>query len=420
MRKLHQKNTVRYYILLVVVLLFLFVSGDFGMIDVQKTAIIMAVGIDREDDTFIITSQIAVPQSSKQGKATETVELVSRGKTVADAFKEINAKTGWYPKLVFCHLIVLGEKTVQKNAFDALEFFILDEYMPDNCLVATCDGLAKDLLNVTALIDPSGSVAIQKVLSSHAERAGTVAPSTLREFAISYYSIGKSGYLPVVKTQPQQEKISGEENLGGSSQNSSSSQNGESANGSGSSGSSGGSGKTGGNEEKEKPVFSASETALFKNGKRVGTLTKEETFAFNAVKGKLRLASYLVEGKEGACSLTVKRNDPKIKISINDEGRTSYQIFLRLTAGLLDNANAIYNQTIADAGDVPKGAFENAEKRLCAQISTAFEKCRALQCDIFGVLEHLQKREHSKVDELRFTALENTILEVSVQFNNVR
>ena len=161
MRKVHQKNTVRYYLLIVTVLLFLFISGDFGMIDVQKTAIVMAVGIDREEDTFIVTSQIAVPQSSKQGKATETVQLVSRGKTVADAFKEINAKTGWYPKLVFCHLIVIGEKTAQKNAFDALEFFLLDEYMSDNCLIATCDGLAKDILNVTALVDPSGSVAMQ-------------------------------------------------------------------------------------------------------------------------------------------------------------------------------------------------------------------------------------------------------------------
>ena len=95
MRSAHIKNTVRYYILIVVALIFLFFSGDFGLIDVQKTALVMAVGIDREENTFIVTSQIAIPQSSKQGQASETVQLVSRGKTVADAFEEINAKTGW-------------------------------------------------------------------------------------------------------------------------------------------------------------------------------------------------------------------------------------------------------------------------------------------------------------------------------------
>ena len=87
MRNLHGKNTVRYYLLLVLLLAVFFFSNDFGLTDVQKTAIVMAVGVDREEDTFILTSQIAIPQSSKQGKATETVQLVSRGKTIADAFE---------------------------------------------------------------------------------------------------------------------------------------------------------------------------------------------------------------------------------------------------------------------------------------------------------------------------------------------
>ena len=232
MRNLHGKNTVRYYLLLVLMLAVFFFSNDFGLTDVQKTAIVMAVGIDREEDTFILTSQIAIPQSSKQGKATETVQLVSRGKTVADAFEEINAKTGWYPKLVFCNLIVLGEKAATENVFDALDYFLRDEYLSDNCFVATCDGLAKDMLNVTALVDPSGSVAIQKVLSSHAQRVGAVLPATLRDFAIGYFSDSRCGYLPLLKTQPQQEKIDGEKQSNnstppssGSSSNSSSNEN---------------------------------------------------------------------------------------------------------------------------------------------------------------------------------------------------
>ena len=164
-KQTHQRNTVRYYVILLLLLSFLFFSGNFGSIDVQKTAIVMAVGIDREEDTFIVTSQIAVPQPSKQGNASQSVQIVSRGKTIADAFKEINAKTGWYPKLVFCRLLLLGQKTAEKDVFDALDFFLLDEYMSDNCLIATCDKTAKELLNVTALVDSSGALAMEKVLS---------------------------------------------------------------------------------------------------------------------------------------------------------------------------------------------------------------------------------------------------------------
>ena len=48
MRNTHARNTVRYYILIIVALSFLSFSNDFGLLDVQKTAIIMAVGIDKE------------------------------------------------------------------------------------------------------------------------------------------------------------------------------------------------------------------------------------------------------------------------------------------------------------------------------------------------------------------------------------
>jgi Ger(x)C family germination protein len=405
MRKTHQKNTVRYYLLILTFLLFLFVSGDFGLVDVQRTAIVMAVGIDREDDTFILTSQIAIPQSAKQGKSTETVQLVSRGETVAQAFEEINAKTGWYPKLVFCHLIILGEKTAQNNVFDALDFFLLDEYLSDNCLIATCQGLAADLLNVTALVDPSGSLAMQKVLSSHSERVGTVLTSTLREFSIGYFSDSKSAFLPVLSTQPQQEKI-GQKPSGNSSNSSSnegSSNNGKSE-----------------NNSQDKPVFTAGETALFVGGKRVGALSKEDTFAFNAVKNKLRLATYTVENDGGRYSFTIRRNSPKVKFSLDQDGKMKVKIHLTMTAGLLDCSKSLSLEEGKDAGDIPKSAFENAEVLLSSQITALFEKCRSVNCDLFEVRSALQKQEKKRYEKLKDNILQNAEVEVSVRFQGVR
>ena len=415
MRRVHQKNTVRYFLILLSVLFFLFLSGDFGLVDVQKTAIVMAVGIDREEDTFIVTSQIAVPQASDNGKATQTVQIVSRGKTVADAFEEINAKTGWYPKLVFCRLILLGEKTVQDNAFDALDFFLLDEYLSDNCLVATCDGFAKDLLNVQALVDNSGSVAMQKILSAHAQRVGTVLPSTLREFAIGYYSESKSGFLPLLKTLPQQERIGengAEQNSAGTSNASPNEENGQEKQ-SAQSGE-----KT---QEEQKLVFGASETALFYAGKRVGTLTEEETFAFNAVKNKLRLASYSVaDERTDAFTLSVKRNTVKTACKLEKDNRAVYTIDIVLTAGLLDSSKAFSIDEGIDGGDVPNAVFARAEKLLSAQISSAFEKSKNVGCDLFGVLEALQKRKHNHFEQIKNSALQNVILNLSVRFRNIR
>ena len=404
--KTHQKNTVRYYALLLALLSFLFFSGDLGMIDVQKTAIVMAVGVDKQDEQFIVTSQIAIPKPSKQGQSSQTVQIVSRGKTVADAFEEINAKTGWYPKLVFCRLILLGEKTVQSDVFDALDFFLLDEYLSDNCLIAACETTATELLNTTALVDSAGALAMEKVLSSHAERVGLVLPATLRTFSIGYFSDAQSSYLPVLKTQPQQESVGSTENKP-TAQSENQEKQGE---------------QNGGTQqpEEQKPVFSASETALFVRGKRVGTLTKEETFALSAVRSHLKLAAYSVTTDESACTLNIKNNKVKSKLRVGKDGTPTLSINIRLTAGLLDYAKALPLLQTKDAGDIPSGAFFAAERALLAHLTTAFEKCKSSGCDLFKIRDRLQKFDKKNYKKYKDSALSACILDADIRLVSLR
>ncbi len=423
----HGRNTVRYYLILISLLAFLFFSNDFGLIDVQKTAIVMAVGIDKEEDTFIVTSQIAIPQSSKQGKATEAVQIVSRGNSVADAFKEINAKTGWYPKLVFCNLILLGEFSKTENVFSSLDFFLRDEYLSDDCLVATCEGKAKDILNTKALVDPSASVAIQKVLSAHAERVGTVLPSSLRSFSIGYFSDSQSGFLPILKTQPQQERIEGEQpppKEGASEDNAQQSGGSEPGGASGDSQSSDdSSSKKSGNEsgqEMENTVFSASETALFVDGVQVGTFNQAETFAFGCVMNNLQLAPYTVQQQDAFCTLNIRQNQKKLALKVGDNDRIYVKIDVVMTAGITDYSKPQDAENLSDAGDVPNGVFTNAEKKLKAEIIQVFDKCKMLGCDLFGIQERLLKQERKHFYRLNNNALDGAIIEVNVRFQNVR
>ena len=416
MRKFFLKNTTRYYLILVLILGFLFLSNDFGVTDVQKTAIVVAAGIDRQEDTFIVTTQVAIPQSSKQGQASEAVQIVSRGKTVGEAFEEINAKTGWYPKLVFCDLILFGESAKTTDVFESLDFFLRDEYLSDDCNLAVCNGTAKDLLNTSALVDPSSSTAMKKVLSSHAERVGTVLPNTLREFSIGYFSESKSGYLPVLTTEPQQEKIGKNDREQSQSKNQDSSEN--SSNNSSSSEKDDESSKK--TKTEDKPVFSARETALFVHGKWVDTLKSDETFALATVLSKLRLASYTLEDTDKACTLNIRRNSPSVKLQTSDSGIFTLKVDLDFTAGMLDYSKSQPIEKIGDAGDVPKEFFTLAANKLKGEIERTYEKCRAINCDLFGVRERLIKYGKRRFYNRQDSAFSDTRIQVSVRFKNVR
>lgn len=443
---MHSRNSVRYYLILAAIVTFLFFSNDFGLIDIQKTAIVMAVGIDREGPTFILTTQIAVPQSSDQGEQAQAVQIESRGETIADAFNQINAKTGWYPKLVFCNLVVLGEQMIKSNVFDALDFFLRDEYMSDNCLVAACEGTAKEILNTKTPIDPMSGVAAQKVLSDHAARVGTVASNTLREFAMGYFSYSKSGYLPVLKPEKQQES-SGENGGGGGGEQQQSSEGGggekgaflenpplpaedgeqstlkgdrpvPAAGGSGGSGPSAGGQAAGGKEEEK--VFSASETALFYDGIYAGKLDQDETFAFSIVKNKLRLASYTPKSDGIPYTLIVKHNLPSLKFSVDDNSMARLKIKLKVTAGLQDTSYGQSIDELANAGKVPPKVFEAAKKDLEQKISQVFEKSRKSRCDVFNVLDRLQKFESDYFPAFREDILDRLIFSVDVTFESLR
>ena len=418
------KNSIRYYLLILLILAFSFFTNDFGLIDIQKTALVIAVGIDREADEFIVTTQIALPKPDEQGE--QDTEIVSKGKTVANAFEKINAKTGWYPKLVFCQLIVLGESAVKDNAFDALGFFLRNEYISDDCLLAVSDGSAKELLNAKNPVETLSGLAIAKVLSSHAEEVGTVLPATLKEFSQSYYAEEKSGYLPIIKKEkPQEEsKENTQENeksrgqvrderdfktIPTASQSNSSS---------GSKDKDGSeSGKSG---ESDEAVFSASETALFKDGRLVGKLTKEETLTLAFVKSKLRLAVYLVEDGGEEHTLSVRRNAPKTKLSLEEKDAPKLEISVEITAGALDNNRADTIEDLEKSPKAPNKVLRIAEEKLKKEITDVFEKTKTLNCDVFECVETLKRKEYKEYHKQKHSLLEKITPVVKVSFRTVR
>ena len=177
-------------------LLLLFASNDFGLIDIQKTAIVLALGVDAsaQEGLLDVTAQIGSADANGAAQASNiTVEGVS---TVGEAIACLNRRTGWYPTFVHCRLLLLGGQTAERDVFGILDYFLRSEYIEDSCLVALCAGRAQAALEAGA---PGGELtanAIAKVFSGEAQKTGLVSAVSLREFAKGYYGTGASGRLP--------------------------------------------------------------------------------------------------------------------------------------------------------------------------------------------------------------------------------
>ena len=123
-----RRLSVIFYWAMLVALLGLFFTNDFGLVDIHKTAIITAVGVDVEEGEVQVTAEIAFPQPSQSGENIKYSEVQGSGLTIADAMSEIKNKTGFYPQLQFCRLIVIGDSCREHELFRVLGCFYRKNY----------------------------------------------------------------------------------------------------------------------------------------------------------------------------------------------------------------------------------------------------------------------------------------------------
>ena len=397
MRKLLKRSAPKFALLLFGVLLFAFFSNDFGLVDIQKTAIILAAGIDRSGEGYELTAQVSVPKGDETAGGTASVELKGSGETVADCLMSMYADSGWVPKFDFCSLVLLGEETAREGAMPALNYFLHNEYMSDNCAVAVCEGSAADVLKQTSAIDDTPSLAINKLFSGAAEKSGATVKNTLREFAVDTLGVSQSSFMPYIRMMAQE---SGAGGAGGSSSGGSSG--GES--GGSSSGSSGG----------EKSVlFRAEETALFTQGKMTGLLSAEETFAYNLLNGSVGAGILTVAGEGGKpVSLSIKRN--KGGVTLKEDGRAELTIELKVLVS--DRAEEDF-MAGTETNVATRADEEAAKELLSAHAAALWESCKMSGCDLFLLARDLWRKDPARYEreKERFPESLEADIEVKVE-----
>lgn len=379
----------RLCLLIVAAVILIFFSNDFGLVDIQKTAIVLAVGIDRDGEDFALTAQIAVPKGSDRTTGgTSSVEIEGRGATVPDCIADIYAKTGWVPKLVFCNLVLLGESAVQADVFSCLDFFLRNEYIPNSCQLAACEGSAGEMLSSQSAIDDTSALALSKLFSDAAKKSGYVMTTTLREFAVGYYGVSGSGYMPYVRAQAQEGGSGGADSSGGGT------------------GSSGGSEESGAQEQK---VYSAEETAIFSGGRLAAVLPREQTFAFSLLEGNVYTGSFQADGQ----TYVVLKNSGSVGLELSDVPMATLSLELRVQ--LYGTREASPPEEIAKSMLTPEQEAR-AEEVLTGYLSDLWDTCVQTGCDLFELRAKLYRTSLAEYGQWKDSILSAAVkIETSVK-----
>ena len=378
----------------IVFLMLFYFTNDFSLIDIEKTAIVVALGIDSEDNEYTVTAQIAVPSSTAEKTVKNQDKSVeSKGKTVGEAIDRIGEITGWYPMLSFCELIVFGKNILNGDVMDTLSYFIRSDKVPDSAILATCEDKASDILKSKAPLDDMSAFALEKIISRESKSMETISVTNIKDFAQSYYSKSGSSFMPMIKIiNDKSGNNSGEANTeSGNNSDQTASESGDSADKTSS---------ANGNASKEN-IYDTTITCIFSKGKLCDYLTNEETMAFNLINKNKAKTLYTVSGvkmedKTSDVTLKMQKINVTKKLSF-DEGPV-YNLNVDITFRIEDADASLDKCQLTHMQPIPQNILDAAEEEIAATIQSLYDKCASSDCDLLKIKENLYKYHYDEYE----------------------
>ena len=394
----------------------LFFSNDFGLIDIEKTAIITAVAIDLEQDgEYKLTAQIAVPEATDTNTENLRAQISGKGATVGAAIKNIGDTSGWFPQLCFCNLIIVGSGFSDYNLIKILDYFSKTLRIQDSALIVMAETEGAELLKLSTPLDNISSFALQKILLKNAGLNRDVAVCDVKSFCTGYYSDAGSSYMPLIKvvSQKSENEKPSAESVGGENSG------GENASvAGGGSGSSGSGGESGG--AKGDAIFNADTTALFLKGKKVGELDADLTLAFTALTGDFSTSTFEVKnvdlgGEKLNYLLTVFSCKASRSLSVSENGITlkvSLDAYVKISDTNERFSDLEYLKNLPLPSYVKQRAESDFTERITDLIRTEIET----GCDFLDIKKELYRKHYSYYSTYKNNFIENLNYSVSVNF----
>ncbi len=394
------------YLLLFSFIFFLFFSNDFGLVTIEKIAIIVALGIDRVEEDYEITAQIIVPQAKDEQSKNERAIISAKGKSVGEGIGRIGDVTGWYPKLAFCNLIILGESLKEENILNSIDYFISTYRIQDSSLLAFSNNSAKELLNSASPLDNLSSFALQKIFLGDVNLAGNVFVTNLKSFTTGYYSLSKSSIAPYVLIKDTQtgeiEQKDEEVNslIEGNSNHTIETSLGEEQF----------------NQEK-KVVYDATTSLVFNEGIYKYSLTREQTLVFGLLTKKTREVQTLIDGvvedgKEKDVYINILKNKNNVSVKVVNE-RAIVQIDCTLWCKIEDYSTTETLEKLSQKVLLSEPIKERAKAIFSDLTYQLINDSVAFDADIFNIKELFYKKDCKNFQKNKDSILQNAVFNVN-------
>lgn len=360
----------------------------------QTTAIVSGLGIDKSKKGLELSVQIIVPQPSTS-YSPKNIVASGEGNNIMEAITAIELKVGQVLGLAHCYVIILGDEFCSNKIPSELDYLMRSNIMGNNSVLVHTSGKAKDLLEISSKLS-EGDVSNLQNIAKYNKENYTSSNTSLIELFNQYLSPSKCSLIGTIDTEKKSSTSGGQSGSSQSDVQSMPSSSGQSSSSNG-----------------ETPsIFKNEGSAIVvKDGKKLLSLTNEEIIKINwldpgAQKGVVKIENFtneiLTETEISLEEISKKLNfKPKI---VNNSPVLEVDIHLESRVETIKNKDGeIYT---SHKNYYTPSLIEAINNKIKQDVADALELLKEYNFDIWNIYNIFNNANHTKWKEYLNT-LEN-------------
>lgn len=292
--------------------------------EIEQRVIASVLGIDKTETGYSLTAQVVVPKRASEGDPMQEV-VTADGESIPEGIDKLNRALGRNIELGHCGVIVVGNMPDTGD----LDYLLAGSILTTGTYLVHAEN-ASDFIESVKSMSASAVTGLDGYIN-YSTASSSAATKQLLQFVSETASPSRTSYMPVLEADTG-EGAPSDQGSGGAAAAAADGQN-------------GGGGQSGG-EEKTTTIKSAENTAIYVDGKFVGTFGEEETRGLawidrKSTRGYVGLEHFEAGGRDrGGVYAQLTRKSAKLKPYFKN-GRP--YVRFRIRAGLrLDDKHKLH------------------------------------------------------------------------------
>lgn len=186
----------------IIILIFLsfFLTGCYDYKEINNLAFISAVGIDYQDDEFIITLEILNDKTDKDSMTITTYTKTGKDKSLAKAIEDASSKIVDQANYTHTKLVILSKSVTENYLSRTVDYFLRSTYFRENFyLVSSLSDSPEKVLNTTSKENPVASTSIIEMLENNAYASNSAVLKTFDKIVEEVITYGKDTCFSNIK-----------------------------------------------------------------------------------------------------------------------------------------------------------------------------------------------------------------------------